>query len=295
MNLLSDLLLLHRLTSDELEFLIALLKWKGIEQTEWVTSSGFPSAPKETLIWKSSVLPEDIRSAQDWSREVCLIGRFDPEEKNSFLRAGATRVYDLNLFPLEEFPLFRFSKPLHPEMVLLTENSDLFSKYRSLLRACGSNAHWCKDILGLPNMLKETKPGVLLLDAESFAPRDLSPKVRSLLGTPYFPLSFCLIDFNRENVYQNLATGLKDVAKAFFESRDLLLFLRDRLALSPSPKESLFQAIDWNGSPRNIREFEFPNVPDGVLERAEASYLYRIRRLFLWLGEGTSRGTESSS
>ncbi len=295
MNLLSDVLLLNRLTSDEREFFIALLRWKGIDQAEWVTSSGFPHTSKETLVWKSDSSPEDVQSAQDWSREVCLLGRFDGEEKNSYLRAGATRIYDLNFFPLEEFPFFRFSKTLHPEMVLLTENSDLFSKYRSLLRACGSSAHWCRDILGLPNILKETKPGVLLIDVESFPPRELGNNIRALLGSPHFPLSFCLIDFDRENVYQNLATGLKDIAKAFFESRDLLLFLRDRLALSPPPKDSLFQAIDWAGSPRNIRDYDFPNVPDGFMERADSAYLFRIRRLFLWMGEGTSRGTESSS
>ncbi|PJZ26919.1 hypothetical protein CH352_03050 [Leptospira hartskeerlii] len=295
MNLLSDALLLHRLSSDEQEFLVALLKWKGIDHLEWVRSSGFPSSTKEVLVWKKDASPEDVRSAHDWSREVSLIGRFDSEEKNSFLRAGATRIYDLNSFALEEFPFFKFSKPLHPEMVVLTQSSDLFSKFRSLLRACGSNAHWCKDILGLPNMLKETKPGVLILDSESFSIRELVPKMKGLLGTPYFPLSFCLIDFNKENVYQNLATGLKDIAKAFFEPKDLLLFLRDRLALASPPKDSFFQAIDWSGSPRNIREYEFPNVPDGMLERAEAAYLYRIRRLFLWMGEGANRGTEISA
>ncbi|TGL63491.1 hypothetical protein [Leptospira sarikeiensis] len=294
MNLLSDVLLLHRLNSDEHEFLTALLKWKGIDHLEWITSSGFPPASKEVLVWKKESNPEDVRLAVDWSREICLIGRFDNEEKNSFLRAGATRIYDLNSFAMEEFPFFKFSKPLHPEMVILTQSSDLFTKYRSLLRACASNAHWCKDILGLPNMLKETKPGILLLDSESFSSRELVPKMKGLLGTPYFPLSFCLIDFSRENVYQNLATGLKDIAKAFFESKDLLLFLRDRLALSSPPKDSSYQAIDWAGSPRNIREYEFPIVPDGVLERAEAAYLYRIRRLFLWLGEGSSRGSEIS-
>lgn len=294
MNLLSDVLLLHRLTSEEREFLIALLKWKGIDQSEWITSSGFPSVSKETLLWKIDASPQDILSAQDWSREVCLLGRFDAEERNSFIRAGATRIYDLNLFPLEEFPFFRFSKPLHPEMLLLTSDAGLFSKFRSLLRACGSNAHWCKDILGLPNILKETKPGVLLIDSESFSPRELSSKIRGLLGHPNFPLSFCLIDFDRENVYQNLATGLKDIAKAFFESKDLLLFLRDRLALTSLPKSSPYQAIDWNGSPRNIRDYDFPVVPDGNLQRAESAYLFRIRRLFLWMGEGSSRGTEAS-
>lgn len=294
MNLLSDVLLLRRLTPEEREFLLALLKWKGISFFEWVTSSGFPSVSKDTLIWKSDAQPEDIAQTKDWSREACLLGRFDREEKNAFLRAGANRIYDLTVFPLDEFPIFRPSKPIHPEAILLTRNENLYYKYRSLFRAAGSNAYWCRDIFGLPNLLKETKPGLLILDAESFEARELIEKLRPILGVPYFPLSFCLIDFGRENVYQDLARGLKDLAKAFFDPKDLLLFIRDRFALRSACEESGYQAIVWGGTPRNIREYEFPNIPKIPDDKGQSVLNGRIRRMFLWLGDGAIRGDSSA-
>ncbi|TGK17859.1 hypothetical protein EHO61_10310 [Leptospira fluminis] len=293
MNLLSDVYLLRRLTSEEKEFLLALLKWKGISVSEWVKSSGFPSVSKETLVWKSDSQPEDLSIVKDWSREPCLIGRFDPEEKNAFLRAGASRIYDLNLFPLEEIPFFRPKRPLHPEILFFTRDETLYYKYRSLLRAGGSNAYWCRDEFGLPNLLKETRPGLLVLDAESFSTRELVEKLKPLLGVPFFPLSFCLINFGRENVYTDLARGLKDLSKAFFSPEDLLLFLRDRLALSSETETSGYQAIVWGGSPHNIREYEFVPIPKFPESNPELVENRRIRRLFLWLGEGAQRGDSS--
>ncbi|PJZ69763.1 hypothetical protein CH373_11000 [Leptospira perolatii] len=289
MKLLSDVLLLNRISNDELEFLLALIRWKGINAAEWVKSSGFPTVPKDTLIWKKDASPSDNLIVKDWSRESTVLGRFDVEEKNAYLRAGVTRVYDLNFYPLDEFPLQGITKQIHPEILILTKDENLFFKFRSLLKACGSNAHWCKDIIGLPNMLKETKPGVLLLDAESFPARELSEKLRMVKGNPHFPLCFCLIDFDRENVYQDLTRGLKDLAKAFFEPKDLLIFLRDRLLLSEPCRDSEYQAINWGGTPRSIRDFEFSKIPEFPGDVLGIEYLRKIHRLFAWFGDGAAR------
>lgn len=306
MNYFQNLLQTHTIVS----FVSGMEKpeWKVLEsliqllQGNIVHSGHHPNPGKlktGDCVIVGNVQSREIKKWVDWGFITTSIGRFTETQKQTLYKENVVSLWDLEKNALTEIvPLLYngFQLPREPVILLWSEKHKVTEILKRITAFLGIHLVITSNPDYALNFLEENKAELLVLDWDANG-IEIEQTISTLLELKTklieLPTIVGLKDFSRQNLFQDLSTGIKEFCSYLFSYREVIELFLHSLPFFIIKRQEIYETeglpfLTCQYSPLNKKNtFSFTKTNPHRSEATDIiqyeNHLNLFRNQFLWM------------
>lgn len=220
------------LSSEEWDLLNYFIKTLGVEVIYWDSSRGEPYLHPGQILLTSEFSANSLRMGFEWALPVTVLGRLNPDEKNSLVQKRVISFWDLN-----EINLFSalpyLGKKIYDEEIdvfIWTKTLVIREVFASLMKFLPLRITSTDDPNYALQALSQNVYHLMILDWDNNGMEviHLLRELRNLkTEKKMIPEILGIKDFDKMNVFKDLSAGIREFCGVLFNPEEILeLFLR---------------------------------------------------------------------
>ncbi|MEM7180311.1 MAG: hypothetical protein AAF518_05335 [Spirochaetota bacterium] len=228
------MVLFHRnLEQAELRFLSGLVDLLGGTVISLQTSLSPGNITSGQILFTDSF--HTLQEWRDWGLNVTCIGRFTKTQVEKLYRESLTSFWNLeedSLVELAPVLLRQFLLPHSPRIFVWTKEESFVRQMRGLLEAFSLSCSNTSNPDYALAFLEDESPELLVLDWDKsgIEIKQCIEKMESIREkTATFPKILGIKDFSKENLFKDLASGVKDFCSYLFSYSEALQVFMESL------------------------------------------------------------------
>ena len=278
MNLLFDTIIPSRMEERDIDFLKDIYNFYHIKVNDWKRRNKLTETRHDKITITEPFSENIFPKLQ--GRKVCIVGTLTQNEKISAKSNGIVCYWDLEKYQLKDIPVFRHNTAENISF-LISGNDRLFNSHVSqILFSCYNNVQTSPTFSDTLDLLQRNEFDIIILDWDN-DDMNLMKFIESLKKIKQLPVFISTKDFKKENLFQNLSSGIRDYSEMLFTKEEILKMLVESIPFQVKnaykPEISDLNRIGLLGKDKKIQSIQ--------LESAGYRSVSSSRGLFEWLIE----------
>ena len=277
-NLL-EVLLCVNLHDTEIKLLNGLYESRGFKVIQWKTKNKIPDTDKKSIIFNSEFSESSL--TKSLQKKTGVVGRLSSFEMQLLQETGIPFYWHPDKHSLQHIPLHKVSTEYSPTLLVITNDVIFNRKIKDIFQSISWKVVIVSGFKKSLALLQSGKIDLCVIDWDC-DDENLDYFLTMQKDISSSPLYIGLKDFNRENLFRSLSTGVSKLTNKLFAKQEFIEILINSIPLRPlnrfEPQDQLEKLLLLKEG-NKISSFQIHKL----YHYAESMDIISLRYFFSWL------------